>query len=363
MDKLLDIQYWLSLKDKALKRPNMDNGFIEEPPKPEDWAVELGSTARKEYLPTKDWKPYRSAGERQRRDNSSETMACVTYSTHNAMEEKMNLMKTQVENGSADYETIELVKIFKYFGLYNEKGEADLSDPYTAKLSGTSYRGNSFRRVLDSVRHNGVVAESVWQTPDTYSWNEYYKTIPQEVINKGKKWNEYVDFIYEWVDKSDFNRIKVYSPVVTSVYAGYDWNNTNIKIHKKTGNRHNHAVDNDYFKQNEYDGIFDSYVPFDKKVEWNYGLGAGRVIDFKLKKELKEFNIEEIQKVRKERGWEYIVLVRDFSEKYTQGIWKLTDAGLEKQTSVDTTKEWVMAKKKNGEIEGVPPDWFSKLIT
>ena len=113
--KLTNKHWWLSILDRILRRPNIANGFIHEE-KEEDWEVELGAT-RKIFNTTKDWKKYRSAGERQKRDNSSETMACTTYSTHNAIEEKMNLMKIKRDNDNADEETKELVKIFEHYKI------------------------------------------------------------------------------------------------------------------------------------------------------------------------------------------------------------------------------------------------------
>jgi len=285
MRRLLNKDFLLSLLDMLLMRANIDNGFIEEQPKPEDWKAELGGT-RKVYLPSSNWKKYRSTGERQKRENSSETMACVSYATHNAIEQKMNRMKEMVEDKTADEEIIELVKIFNYFELYDEKGEANCSDPYTAKLSNTSYRGNSYNNVLQSIRHNGVVAEKFWQTPEKYTWNEYYKNVDLEVFNKGKEFAEYVEVTHEWVAPNLFNHFKKFSPILTSVHAGRDWMNTNIEIKPYTNKPHNHAVDNDYYRLNEYNGIEDSYLPHGKKIAWDYPLGVGKIIDFKLKKPL-----------------------------------------------------------------------------
>tara|TARA_Y100000310_G_C20700339_1_gene829113 strand:+ start:703 stop:2688 length:1986 start_codon:yes stop_codon:yes gene_type:complete len=216
--------------------------------------------------------------------NSVAVHNCVTYSVHNVMESIMNRMKEMVKDKIADEETIELVKIFKYFEFYDDKGEANLSDPYTAKLSNTTYRGNLYNNVLQSVRHNGVVAEKFWATPDQYTHAEYYKNVDLEVFNKGKLFTKYVKVSHRWVRPNIFNDIKRYSPIATSVYAGADWNQD--KIHQRTSMSHNHAVANGYYKLNEYDGIMDSYLPYNKKVAWNYNLGIGKIISFRLKHKL-----------------------------------------------------------------------------
>ena len=72
---------------------------------------------------------------------------------------------------------------YKLFGIvYNH------SDRYLAKLSGTTPRGNSMRNVAESVRKDGTVKESVWDYENITSWSQYYKTIPNSIIQKGKGW-------------------------------------------------------------------------------------------------------------------------------------------------------------------------------
>jgi len=298
-------EYILYLLDKLFKKPNLDNGLIEIEPEAEDWEhnVELGSGIPKKILcKNRNWFKYRSRGEEQKRPNSSETMACTIYSSHNAVEQIMNRMKEMVEiEKTEDKEIQELVKIFRYFELYDENNEANLSDPFTAKMAGTTLRGNNFNNICQSFRHNGVVAEKYHLTPEKYTWNEYYRPISQFAINKGKEFTEYVEINHEWVNLSELNQIKEYSPVATSVYAGGDWNTPN-KIHQTTNNQRNHAIDNDYYEDKKYDGIFDSYIPFTKKVAWNYNFGWGKIFTFTLKKKLP--NLLEIYQ---KEGTEYVM--------------------------------------------------------
>jgi len=352
IEKLISHHWWLSLLDRILRRPNIANGFRYEEPKIQDWKVMLGAED-KVYNESKNWKKYRSTGERQKRDKSSETMACVTYGTHNVMEQKMNLMKAIRDEGNADYETTELVKIFEHFGLYDEKGEANLSDTFTAKLSGTSWRGNTLSNVLSSVRNNGVVAESVWKTPEQYTWEEYYKKIPQDVIDRGKKLLEFVEITHKWVYPQNFNDIKTFCPVITTVAAGSNWNNDSIK--PATNARHNHCVDNDYFEQGKFDGIFDSYLPFEKKVTWKYGLGTGKVVDFKLLKKLESFNTEAIDKLADD-GKQYVMRAEGLGQ-----IYELKD---NKLVTLDTKSKldgFVLAMAKSGKLIGITEAKYNEL--
>lgn len=280
--KFFDKEYLLYLLDVLLKRPNVANGLLPDVVKEEDYVYDpVFGADEKVLLTSKNWKPYRSTGEEQKRPNSSETMACTIYSSLNGCEAIMNRMKAMVANEEADEETQELVKVFNYFEFYNDKGEADLSDPFTAKMSGTSYRGNTYENVCYSMRHDGLVAEKYWQTPDKYTWDEYYKTIPQDVKNRGKLFTDYVEVIYKRF--TDFSDVKQYCPITGSVYADGNWNSDGIK--QRPNQAHNHSILNDN-DEPTYNEIFDSYIPFNKKVAKNYGMGAGRMIIFKLKKPL-----------------------------------------------------------------------------
>lgn len=347
--------WWLSILDFILKRPNVANGFIYEDKKEEDREVELGAE-HKVYNESGNWLKYRSTGERQRRDNSSETMACATYGTHNAGEDKMNLMKVKTEEGHADYETMELVRIFKHFGLYDELGEANLSDRFTAKSSNTSFRGNTFNNVFNSIRHDGVVAESVWPTPERYSWSEYYAPIPQEVIARGKKFTEYVEFVYERVMPHLANKIKTHSPCIGSVYADGDWNNPAVEIKPKPRQRHNHAICNDYYENGKFDGIYDSYKPFTKKVAWNYGIGSLKIIDFKLKKRLEDFNTTAINEINKK------FVMRTEVEAGGHGeIYRVDNGKLVPLTTKEKLDEFVITVAQKGELIGITEKYYKEL--
>ena len=357
MNKFLDYTYWLYLLDALLKKPNVANGLLPDKIKPEDRVHDpvLGE-AKKSLLPSKNWKPYRSTGEEQKRPDSSETFACVTYSALNPAEQIMNRMKAMVANNEADEETRELVKIFNYFEFYNDRGEADLSDPFTAKMSNTSYRGNTYENVYYSIRHDGLVAEKYWPTPETYTWNEYFKVILQAVKDRGKQFTDYVEVIYERFN--DFQGVKEYSPCTASVHAGGDWNTDGVK--QRTSLARNHSIDNDYFEDGRYDGIFDSYQPYDKKVTWNYGMGAGRILTFKLKKSLKN-KFETLL----EGGTKYIIRAENKGEFY-----KVTPTGFEyylresidnaiaDDTDLNTNLKELTKQKK---IMWVNEDWFNKM--
>jgi len=299
----------LYLRDKILKRPNLINGFIEVKPTKTDYIhSDLGSVAKKRLKENLNWKPFRPAGELQKRSNAGETMACVTYSAMNCLETVINYFIFLVKNEEAEPYQQEIVKVFERFNLI-KNGEANFSDRYIAKLSGTSVRGNNQKNIADAIRHYGLVSEDMWPYAD--GWSNFYSNIPDEIIKSGQELLKYIEFSYEWVNPVQFNEVKVFAPIQTSVYA---WGNKVNGIYQRTELSKNHAVDNDYFEMDKYDGIFDSYNPFDKKVAWNFNLGYGMLYTIHLKENI--FNKKKLKYYIDERKAKYLMCVEENGEVY-----------------------------------------------
>ena len=149
-------------------------GYIQEKYKPQDdWFGGVSRTAGKEvynesgqwdeYLPVKEIQAGRFMG----------SQACVSFSALNCLE---ILYKFEFEK------------------------EINWADRFTAKMSGTTYKGNTFSKVADTIRKKGVVLEEDWPFDrNTMTWEAYYSDIPQEVADKGKAWAEENEVTYEWV--------------------------------------------------------------------------------------------------------------------------------------------------------------------
>ena len=111
-----------------------------------------------------DWEQYLPTGEKQFNRNM-DTMACVSFSALNAIE-------------------------VQYKFLTGE--EINLSDRFTATMSGTTPKGNYLWKVADSLRHDGVVPEYSWPSPQDFTWDTYYSPVPVDTINQAK------DFLDSW---------------------------------------------------------------------------------------------------------------------------------------------------------------------
>ncbi len=135
------------------KFPQQNTGLIEAPLRPTDYIA--GTIPFEVRNPMGDWRDYVPLEEKQYSENI-DTMGCVSFSANNCLE-----IQTKHQTGA----------------------DINYSDRYLAKMSGTTKEGNWLAKVGDTIRHNGVVLESTYPAPLNYTWNTYYYTVPQTVIN------------------------------------------------------------------------------------------------------------------------------------------------------------------------------------
>jgi hypothetical protein len=132
-----------------------------------------------------------------------ETYACVSFAALNVIETQVNFMSAR---GLISKSTMQKLR---NWGFFDENGKFNCSDRFTAKVSGTKYtgssKGNGLTQVWDSIRHHddgsgfGLVPESMWPSKGVKTVDEFYKEIPQEVLDFAKNIWEIFDFKYDWV--------------------------------------------------------------------------------------------------------------------------------------------------------------------
>ena len=133
--------------------PQYNTGLIEGSGTP---SLYIGGTIPYEVVnESGDWRPYVVRHEKQK--DPLETMACVSFSCNNCLEIQYN-----------------------FFGI-----DKNFSDRFLAEMSGTTPQGNYLDKVADTARIVGLVDEMDYpNVPKATTWDEYYKTIPMEIINK-----------------------------------------------------------------------------------------------------------------------------------------------------------------------------------
>jgi len=182
---------------KELK-PGMNTGFIAEEPREMDTIAGDGHIAAADLLSDGDWTPFLPSRELQGAVYF-DSMACVSFSALNCLEIVGAML---IASGMVPEATIYALREGGWLG---EDGKLNFSDRYTAKMSGTRRTGNTMNAVWDSILNDGVLPEGDWSFPreqrqPVFDWDDYYKTIPQELINKAHRFpREFFDLDREWL--------------------------------------------------------------------------------------------------------------------------------------------------------------------
>ncbi len=197
--------------------------------------------------------------EKELQKSTLETMACVNFSALNVLE-----------------------TIAKVYGIH-----LNLSDRFTAKMSGTTKRGNSFYNVGESIRTDGVVDEAIWpfdRANKNLTWEEYYAEIPEQVRKLAKEFLVDYDINYEWVTPDKFEEALKYGPLQVGVYA---WPKplANGMYNEGGTDTRNHAVML-FNKPPEFYEIYDSYDKVVKHLVPTYKFRSGVQYSINPKAEL-----------------------------------------------------------------------------
>jgi len=204
---------------------NSNTGFIEKLPGARDFVAGDISAISPIPVTNGDWTKWLPTDERQA-FRFFDTMACVTFSALNSIETYLNWL---IDTKKLTPEQVG----FLTSGYLDSNGKVNLSDRFTAKMSGTQKNGNYLISVADSIRNHGVLPESDWQGSDTFEWDTYYAEIPQALKDKAKKFTEYFEVMYEWINPTPgenlFNRIKqelTVSPIQIAAPTCPPWGGT-----------------------------------------------------------------------------------------------------------------------------------------
>ncbi len=154
-----------------------------------DWIV--GSTSQIPYeIVCSDWTPYLSEYDNQ--FGTVDWLRCVSESYVHTVEPYLNY---KLANGFFSQKQItELTNLG-----YIVKGKFKISIRAVAKMSGTDHTGNSQNAVAEAIRKNGLLPDSDWASSPTMGWNEHYAPIPQNLLDKAKKFLDYVNLQYAWI--------------------------------------------------------------------------------------------------------------------------------------------------------------------
>lgn len=198
----------------------------------DDWVLGAGSEPCFVEIPLEERDQYLPVGELQK--GVEDFMDCASRSVHNILETKLNyLYKNNLEDG--------LKKWLENNGYVNEDGFVELSDRFTAILSGTTQRGNSLKAPCDSVHNNGVIPKSMLPANPKMTWNDYHNKndITQEMLDLGEEFIDRFKINYDRVYSEGFSGLIVNEPIDV---GGYAWKLPNEKgIYQRNEKDPNHA--------------------------------------------------------------------------------------------------------------------------
>lgn len=157
--------------------------------RPKDFV--LGALDYEEINPSGDWRPFLPPEERQS-TLTFDSMSCATFSATNVIETQINFF---IQSGKLPAGHLKKLNDLGFM----QDGKINISDRFTAIMSGTTPQGNYFQNVWDSIRKDGMLSELDFpMQADTFAQYHDKNRITVDMKNKAKKILELFSFAYEW---------------------------------------------------------------------------------------------------------------------------------------------------------------------
>lgn len=228
-----------------MKYEHITDGYIEDVITEDHYTYGALSTARQ--FKDRNWIAYLPSEEYQK-VRRIETSNCTAFGTLNAFEGYMRRV---------------------YGHEYN------YSDRYLGSRAGTTSAGNSPHKVIETLRnYAGCISEAELPfSDDVQNVDDYYGGVTFSHKLSGVKWLRDWEVKHEWVLTGQETNWQdqlydslLFSPIGIAVNA---WHEDNGMYVRK--NKDNHWTDLVYAVKGHYWVVWDSYAPFLKKLDWNYG--------------------------------------------------------------------------------------------
>lgn len=220
----------------------MTYGYIQDDIRPEDYVFGKSTVSKDILAPGGRWDAYLPLPEYQSKP-TVETSACVTFGTYNVLEA---ILKR------------------KY------KVDANFSERYGAKLTGTTQQGNSPQKVAEYTRkYIGAISEGMLPFDDTVTtWDMFYSGVNFSHWINGIQWILRWKMNHEWVDGSAeaMKDALTLSPLGVAVHA---WRKQYGLYVREGGDNHWCVIYG--YKNDKYWEVYDSYDNTNKRLEWKYG--------------------------------------------------------------------------------------------
>lgn len=250
---------------------NRHTGLLVVPLSPKAYVAGIESGIAYEVrLPKGDWFNFSPFGEKQY-TSRFDTMSCTTFSALNSLEMQV---KWLIANKKLSAEVIDFLEDE---GFFDEKGEFNCNDWFTAVMSGTTTNGNDFASVWDSIRKHGVLPQRDGYKPSDFDSIEQWldKTkVTTEQKEKALKFLEVFDVAYEFIlyGKTSPETI-AHHLKQAPIHIGSTTCNWGGGIIQSCGEMPiSHATCAEGSEDKVATYIFDHYDPMHKKLAWDYSV-------------------------------------------------------------------------------------------
>ena len=255
------------MKEKKLREGVNTGVFIE--PKADDWFIKgYSGLTYKETLKSGNWRAWLPTDERQS-NTGGDAMSCVSGATCHAIDTQLHYF---METGQLELGLIDWLRSEGYIDL---DGRPNTSQRALAKISGTTKNGNSPNRVANAADNEGFLPESdwTWDWNRAFNWNEFYSTLPQNLMVKMNAFLKFFDIGYEWVANGEpATRAEIeyhlkHAPLILAAPTCPPWGEGIIPA---CGAPACHMTE--IFNREDYTEIEDTYAPYQKKLAADYPL-------------------------------------------------------------------------------------------
>lgn len=250
---------------------NKNTGILIVPLSPK--AFKLGAESGVGFevrLPNGDWYNFTPTGERQS-TLKFDTMSCTTFSALSSLEMQYKWLR---KNG---FVTDEMHAKLKEWGYIDEQDNLNLSDWFTAVMSGTTTQGNDFGSVWDSIRKHGVLPQKDGHNPSDFStigeWLDKTK-VTTEQKEKALKFLEIFEVAYEFILYGQTNPDVIaehlkQAPIHIATPVCGGWGVESI-VAKCGIEQVQHATCAHGSEKKVATFTYDTYDPLNKKLAWDY---------------------------------------------------------------------------------------------
>ena len=238
----------------------IDDGYIEPVIKPEDYIYGAGQVPDEIIQSDGQWDNFLPNEEIQVKN--FETFGCTVFNANNQIE-------TQER---------------RLYGL-----KPNYSDRALYIQVGIAPPGTDPQRVYESIRNQGLVNEEDMPWENLKSLEEYNqpKPLPKNLIDKALSWlfnyvfkHEYLPWTSDWIDKEVMKEVLKRSVLAVPVQAWAQKGDRYIRIGQDT-----HWTTIYGYVEGAYWKCFDSYPPFQKKLDWDFGFKYAKRIYLRKKTE------------------------------------------------------------------------------